>query len=78
MMGPREARLRAMIDQESSAWPELSTEDKDAIRWAFARIETLERELEESRQARFREMQTNTRSRDRVLGLASEIKSAYA
>ncbi len=55
-MGPSEARLRCMLKDPDSRegremlarW-ELSSADRDAIRWAFDRIATLENDLAESR-----------------------------
>jgi hypothetical protein len=36
-----ESRLRAMLDDSSLGHWDLNAEDRDAIRWALARIETL-------------------------------------
>lgn len=46
-MGPKEARLRAMLNPNSLATWNLNSEDKEAVQWAFDRIATLEAQVKE-------------------------------
>jgi hypothetical protein len=63
-MGLNESRLRAMLDPHSLADWNLNAEDRAAIEWAFARMESLELELRTLRVERIEELNRAIQRRD--------------
>jgi hypothetical protein len=74
-MGQREARLKAMLDP-NGAWWQLNAEDREAIKWAFDRINTLEYDLERTREMRVEELNAGCKFRERFREIADQLRSA--
>jgi hypothetical protein len=66
-MGPDESRLRCMLDP-NGLWG-LSSEDRQAIQWAFDRIKTLEEDLHRSREQQIEVLREGNRQLGRVRDL---------
>ncbi len=78
-MGNREARLRCMLrkPEENIAHWDLNDEDRNAIQWAFDRIDTLEKDLEITRAHLHKILHESIVIRDKAREASNVLKNVF-